>query len=107
MLSKGRANRSTAARQQPLALDAALGELTASLGITRKLREYSIITSWKELVGEQIARVAKPQRVENGVLLVTVESAPWRAELTMRRREIVAKINAATGKKAIVDIRFR
>lgn len=107
MLSKGRANRSTAVRQQPLALDAALGELTASLGITRKLREYSIITSWEKLVGEQIARVAKPQRVEHGVLLVAVESAPWRAELTMRRREILAKINAATGKKAIVDIRFR
>ena len=90
-----------------MALDAALGELAASLGITRKLREYSVITSWQALVGEQIARVAKPQRVENGVLLVVVESAPWRAELTLRRREIIDKINACIGKKAITDIRFR
>ena len=107
MLSKGRAGRSTAAKKQPLALDTALGELAASLGITRKLREYTVLTSWEKLVGEQIARVAKPQRVENGILIVAVESAPWRAELTLRRREILEKINASTGRKAITDIRFR
>lgn len=96
-----------ASKKQPLALDAALSDLAGSLGITRKLREYSVITSWQALVGEQIARVAKPQRVEKGVLLVAVESAPWRAELTLRRREIIEKINTSIGKKAILDIKFR
>ncbi len=90
-----------------MAFDAALNEFTASLGITRKLREYSVITSWEILVGEQIAKIAKPQRVENGILLVAVASAPWRAELTLRRREIIEKINGRIGRKAILDIKFR
>ncbi len=90
-----------------MAFNAALNDFTSSLGITKKLREYNVVTSWEELVGEQIAKVAKPQRVENGVLFVSVASAPWRAELTMRRREIVERINAVIGKKVVQDIRFR
>lgn len=77
------------------------------MGITRKLREYNIVTSWDDIVGAQIGRVAKPQRIERGVLFVGVSSAPWRAELSMRRREIIQKINDSIGKKIILDIRFR
>jgi len=90
-----------------LAFNAALNEFAASVGITKKLREYNVLTSWEEIVGEQIAKVAKPQRIDNRVLLVAVASAPWRAELSMRRREIIEKINAAAGKKVLQDIRFR
>jgi predicted nucleic acid-binding Zn ribbon protein len=96
-----------AEKKQPLALHVALSEFATSIGIARKLREYSVITSWQELVGEQIARVAKPQRIENGVLYVTVSSAPWRAELSMKRREIIEKINSVARKKVVQDIRFR
>jgi predicted nucleic acid-binding Zn ribbon protein len=90
-----------------LAFDTALREFTASVGITKKLREYNVLTSWETIVGEQIARVAKPQRIDNGILHVTVGSAPWRAELSMRRREMIEKINTAVGKEAVREIRFR
>lgn len=85
----------------------ALRRLTASLGITRKLGEYEVITSWEELVGEQIARVTKPERIERGILVVSVNSAPWRTELSMRRLEIIDHINNAVGRKVIKEIRFR
>lgn len=78
-----------------------------SLGIEKTLAEFTVITSWEEIVGEQIARVATPQRVENGILFVGVATAPWRLELSMRRREILDKINAALGQAAVQDIRFR
>jgi predicted nucleic acid-binding Zn ribbon protein len=109
MLSKGRVRRSTpaTAKKQPLAFNTALDEFAASLGITKKLREYNVLTSWETIVGEQIAKVAKPQRIDNRILLVAVASAPWRTELSMRRREIMEKINAAVGKKVLQDIRFR
>ena len=90
-----------------MALHDALNDFASSLGITRKLREYNIVTSWDDIVGTQIGRVAKPQRIERGVLFVAVASAPWRAELSMRRREIIQRINDSVGKKVILDIRFR
>jgi predicted nucleic acid-binding Zn ribbon protein len=93
--------------KKPVPIGAALKDLTRRLGISRTLTEYSVITSWKELVGEKIARVALPQRIEKGILFVSVASAPWRAELTMRRREILEMINAKTGTKVLKDIRFR
>ena len=95
------------AKKQPLPLREALDDFASSIGITRKLREYSIVTSWDDIVGAQIGRVAKPQRIEKGILFVAVASAPWRAELSMRRREIVQKINDSVGKRVILDIRFR
>jgi len=85
----------------------ALAQFSKSLGITKKLREYSVVTSWNSLVGEQIAKVATPQRIENGTLLVAVANAPWRSELSMRKREIIQKINQGLGQKIVVDIRFR
>lgn len=94
-------------KKQPLSLNTALNEFVSSMGITKKLREYNVLTSWEMIVGEQIAKVATPQRIDNRILLVAVASAPWRAELSMRRREIIEKINAAVGKRVVQDIRFR
>jgi len=110
-LSVGRAGRykgsGSAGHSGAVSVSEALRRLTASLGITKRLSEYEVITSWVELVGEQIARVAKPERIEHGTLFVSVNSAPWRAELSMRRLEIVNRINHAVGRKVIKGIRFR
>ncbi len=88
-------------------MSSAIAELTSGLGIDGTLDRFSVVTGWSSLVGEQIARVSTAQRMENGVLYVSVNTAPWRAELTMRRREIVDKINTTLGKKVVHDIRFR
>lgn len=90
-----------------VAVGDAVQDLARELGIVRKLKEYDVLTSWEAIVGEQIARVSQASRMENGVLHVSVKSAPWRAELTMKRVEIVAKINETFGKKVVKDIRFR
>jgi predicted nucleic acid-binding Zn ribbon protein len=77
------------------------------IGISKTLSMYDIITTWPEVVGAQIARVALAERMENGILFVTVSSAPWRAELTMKRRSIIDKLNAHAGANIVKDIRFR
>jgi predicted nucleic acid-binding Zn ribbon protein len=84
-----------------------LRALTEELGISGRLRDYEVFTSWSALVGEQIARVAEPVRLEKGVLVVHVAGAPWRNELTLRRREIIGRINEGLGNTVVTDIRFR
>lgn len=91
----------------PRAVGVLLQELVNELGIGQTLRQYNVITSWPSIVGEKIAGVTTPQRIENGILFVQVSTAPWRAELAMRRMEILEKVNTAAGKKVIRDIRFR
>lgn len=85
----------------------ALDKFVHSLGITKKMKQFSVITSWAEIVGEQIARVTEADRMENGILFVKTATAPWRNELTMRRMEIMEKVNAAAGSKVVKEIRFR
>jgi predicted nucleic acid-binding Zn ribbon protein len=81
--------------------------LARQLGIKKKLKQFSVITSWPQIVGEQVARATEAERIENGILFVKTATASWRTELTMRRMEILEKINAAAGSNIVKDIRFR
>ncbi len=71
------------------------------------LDEYGVLTAWSSVVGDRIAAVSTALRIENGVLFVGVTTAPWRAELSMQRQDIMRRINAAVGKEVVREIRFR
>ena len=88
-------------------MGAAIRDLAKHLGLEKNLEDYQVVTSWAEIVGEQIAKVTQAQRMENGVLFVGVSTAPWRAELSMKRMEIMQKINALFGRNVVKEIRFR
>ena len=111
MLSAERAGRGRSPKTRkhsgPVPLGDALRRLAASIGISKTLSEYDVLTSWQDIVGEQIARVTTPERIEHGTLFLGVSTAPWRTELMMRRLEIVERINRAVGRKVIKEIRFR
>jgi predicted nucleic acid-binding Zn ribbon protein len=94
-------------KKQPEPFALALDKFVHQIGITKKMKQFSIITSWNEIVGGQIAKVTEAERMENGILFVTTKSATWRNELTMRRLEILEKVNAAAGSKVVKEIRFR
>ena len=101
------ARHKTRRSRSPRALDGALEELVRDLGIEKPLHEYAALTAWEEIVGEQIAKVAYADRIDNGVLIVKVVSAPWRSELSLRKSEILRRIADHIGNGVIRDIRFR
>jgi predicted nucleic acid-binding Zn ribbon protein len=94
-------------RGHPQPIGEALERLTKSLGIEKQLDEHGLVERWPQIVGERIAEVTTAQRLENGVLLVAVTSAPWRAELTLQREQIARMLNEAAGKQIVREIRFR
>ena len=85
----------------------ALKLLVDSLGIGGKIDQYKVFDVWNAAVGPQVAKVAQPQRIQNGILIVAVTNGPWRAELTFRKKEILDRICRETGSAAITDIIFR
>lgn len=91
----------------PKSLGDALQGLVKDLGIGVKLREYDAVLRWEEAVGPHIAKVATAAQIQRGVLLVRVSNATWRYELTMRKTELIGKINAVIGEDAVKDIRFQ
>jgi predicted nucleic acid-binding Zn ribbon protein len=75
-------------------------------GIDNAIAQNNALNIWNDVVGESVAKNAKPDRVEHGVLVVKVSSPTWRQELYLKKKEIIEKINQAIGKKVIRDIRF-
>lgn len=103
----GRRSRSKGPQRSPVQVSQAMGDLFKHLGIQSTVRQYDVLNAWAEIVGEQIARVTTAQRIERGILFVSVATAPWRAELMMRRPEILKKLNREAGGVVIREIRFR
>lgn len=85
----------------------ALQSFLQDAGLLDTVARHRAVVLWPEVVGRQIAAVTTAQRLEGGILFVGVSTAPWRAELTMRRREIARRLNEAVGSDVVKDIRFR
>jgi predicted nucleic acid-binding Zn ribbon protein len=91
----------------PESLGNVIDALMRQLGLQTKLKQYDIVGLWSSIVGEQIASVTSVDKVEKNVLVVKVTAAPWRTELTFRKKEILEKVHAAMNSGSIKDIRFR
>ena len=88
-------------------LSSIIDSLVKTLGIEKQVEQYKIFDAWNSIVGEQISKVAQPERFQNGTLFVSVNNAPWRAELTYRKKDLLEKIHASLHSHSITDIRFR
>jgi len=91
----------------PQSLGNAIDTLFHELGLEKKLKQYDIVDIWPSIVGSQIAEITSVDKIQNNVLVIKVSAAPWRTELTFRRKEILEKVRAAMNSDSIKDIRFR
>jgi predicted nucleic acid-binding Zn ribbon protein len=91
----------------PETLGTVIDGLMHQLGLQRKLKQYDIVPLWPSIVGEQIAGLTSVDKIDKDVLIVKVSAAPWRTELTFRKKEILDKVHAAMNSDSIKDIRFR
>jgi predicted nucleic acid-binding Zn ribbon protein len=77
------------------------------LGIQKKLQEYDAVVYWESVVGERIAQMTTATRILQGVLFVHVKTSTWRNELTLRKKEIIDKLNIVIGINVVKDIKFQ
>lgn len=75
--------------------------------LEQKFDEQRVAAMWKDVVGQGINRYTVNRSVRNGVLYVTISSAPLRNELMMNRSRLVSRINDFMGHEVIHDIVFR
>jgi predicted nucleic acid-binding Zn ribbon protein len=85
----------------------AIDKLVRGLGIQKKLQEYDAVVYWENVVGERIAQMTTPTRILQGVLFVHVKTSTWRNELTLRKKEIIDKLNIVIGIDTVKDIKFQ
>jgi len=76
------------------------------IGLDAKLHELKILNLWDECVGESISRFSNPVELKKNKLFVKAENAAWRYELSLKKVEIINKLNERLGKKLIREIVF-
>ncbi len=83
-----------------------IAKLLRNMGIEEKVKEYQAINEWSQIVGENVSKVTKAQRVVNGILFVKVKNSSWRNELIYMRQEILIKLDKTVGRGIIKEVRF-
>ena len=91
---------------RPVCLKNELDEFMQYIGLDAKMQELKILNVWAECVGESIAKFSTPVGLKKSKLFVSVENAAWRYELSVRKKELIEKLNKELNKKAIKEIVF-
>ncbi len=84
-----------------------IGGVIKDLNIGTKLNISNIFNHWEEIVGTQICRKAKPERISRNTLYVSVASSTWANELSMMSSQLISEINSFIGEEVVKRIKFR
>lgn len=91
-------------REQPI--DSLVLRNLRALGLETPLLQKRLVEAWPEVAGEAIARYTDSVCIRNQTLWVHLTIPALRADLSMRRQELVRRLNAHVGGQVISDIRF-
>ena len=75
--------------------------------LENKFDEHQIVALWQEVVGPGINRYTANRYIRDGVLYVTISSAPLRSELMLNRSRLIQRLNELVGRDVIHEIIFR
>lgn len=75
-------------------------------GLETPLNQHRLIAAWPEVAGKVVAKYTRDLSIRNQVMVVHLSSAALRAELQMRRAELMKQLNEKVGSVVIYDIKF-
>lgn len=94
------------ARKAPKSIGGVIEKVVRSLGISKSYHGWLVVSEWPEIVGEQIARVAKAFHFDDGTIFIAVPDAVWRQNLAMETDEILRKIRSYPFGRVVKQLRF-
>ena len=75
-----------------------------AMGLDQKLKERSLISSWEETLGKNVANATRNIYISNQKLFVELDSSIIRNELFMMKSSILQTLNKKAGEIVIRDI---
>jgi predicted nucleic acid-binding Zn ribbon protein len=92
---------------EPRPLRESLAEVTADLGLPEPDSLAFLIDEWPNLVGPDVAPHCRLTSLRDGILRVTVDSAPRGTQLRYLERELVDRATGLLGPGAVRELRVR
>lgn len=88
-------------------LGGAIEKLLKAYGLEEGYYAAAVVTHWENLMGPAVARRTQSIKIQNGVLIVKIESAALRQELSYGKEKIVQQINQKLGVRIIKSVELR
>jgi predicted nucleic acid-binding Zn ribbon protein len=77
------------------------------MGLEGPLNEYRLLQAWDDVMGPLVVKNTRQKSIYNQTLYVQITSSALKAELMMRRAEIIKSLNDAVGAIVIYDLVMR
>lgn len=92
---------------EPRRLRDSLAEVTADLGLPEPDALAALTARWQDVVGDELASHCELRSLRDGVLRVTVDTAPRGTELRYLERDLVERAAAVVGPGVVRGIRVQ
>lgn len=92
---------------EPRRLRDALAEVSADLGLPDPDAFATLAATWQDLVGSDLAAHSHLQSLRDGVLRVTVDTAPRATKLRYLETDIVAQARSLVGPDVVGSVYVR
>ena len=87
-------------------LDNLLAQYLRATGLQTPLLQKRLIEAWPEVMDDMVVKYTGRIYVSNQTLNVEINNSALRAELLMRRNDIVERLNGYVGAHVVTDVIF-
>ncbi|MCB0354398.1 MAG: DUF721 domain-containing protein [Bdellovibrionales bacterium] len=88
-------------------MDTILSLALKRYGLEDKIHRYRFVSHWKEIVGEELAKRSRPERLRGKVLIVAVRNSAWAQEMSFLKNTILKRLNRFLDSDVeIEDVKF-
>ena len=101
-------------RQSPLQPDrsvpiaSVVETVVKHMGLEQRFWEQALVNEWASLVGAQVAKQARPGRIERGILRIFVTHSTWLSELSRYgQKQILENLQKRFGSDKIKGIKLQ
>jgi predicted nucleic acid-binding Zn ribbon protein len=91
----------------PKSLKHILKSVVHERGWGEKFAEADVAKIWADVVGPQMAAVARIDKLDNGALYLITRSSTWRTEILLRKEKLIDELNSRLNNIIIKDIIIR
>ncbi|NEN23890.1 DUF721 domain-containing protein [Cryomorpha ignava] len=85
----------------------AINRLLKAYGLEEGYYAAAVVTHWEKLMGPAVSRRTQSIKIQKGVLIVKIESAALRQELSYSKDKIMTQINRELGVRIIKSVELR
>ncbi|MCK5063712.1 MAG: DUF721 domain-containing protein [Candidatus Fermentibacteraceae bacterium] len=68
-------------------------------------KRSKILDSWDDIVGVELAKLARPAGFDRSVIIVRISHPAARMEIRLRKEEIISNLNRISGEELFTDIK--